>query len=56
MSGNGTIINVTDLRKVYGDIRAVDGIRFQVTRGAIFSLLGPNGAGKTTIVEMMEGL
>jgi ABC-2 type transport system ATP-binding protein len=53
---NETIITVTDLKKHYGDIKAVDGISFKVTRGAIFSLLGPNGAGKTTTVEMMEGL
>jgi ABC-2 type transport system ATP-binding protein len=53
---NETIITVTDLHKHYGDIKAVDGISFEVTRGQIFSLLGPNGAGKTTAVEMMEGL
>jgi ABC-2 type transport system ATP-binding protein len=53
---NETIITVTGLKKHYGDIKAVDGISFQITRGGIFSLLGPNGAGKTTTVEMMEGL
>jgi ABC-2 type transport system ATP-binding protein len=50
------IITVTDLKKHYGEIKAVDGISFEVTRGQIFSFLGPNGAGKTTTVEMMEGL
>lgn len=50
------IITVTDLKKHYGDIKAVDGISFDVARGEIFSCLGPNGAGKTTTVEMMEGL
>jgi ABC-2 type transport system ATP-binding protein len=50
------IIKVTDLKKHYGEIKAVDGISFEVTRGQIFSFLGPNGAGKTTTVEMMEGL
>lgn len=53
---DGPIITVTDLRKHYGDIKAVDGISFDVPRGVIFSCLGPNGAGKTTTVEMMEGL
>ena len=53
---NETIIAVTDLKKHYGDIKAVDGVTFNVTRGQIFSCLGPNGAGKTTTVEMMEGL
>jgi ABC-2 type transport system ATP-binding protein len=50
------VITVADLKKHYGEIKAVDGISFDVTRGQIFSFLGPNGAGKTTTVEMMEGL
>jgi ABC-2 type transport system ATP-binding protein len=53
---NESIITVTNLKKHYGDIKAVDGISFEVPRGTIFSCLGPNGAGKTTTVEMMEGL
>jgi len=53
---NESIITVTNLKKHYGDIKAVDGISFEVKRGQIFSCLGPNGAGKTTTVEMMEGL
>lgn len=53
---NESIITVTDLKKYYGNIKAVDGVSFEVTRGEIFSCLGPNGAGKTTTVEMMEGL
>ena len=53
---NKSIITVTKLKKHYGDIKAVDGISFEVHRGIIFSCLGPNGAGKTTTVEMMEGL
>jgi ABC-2 type transport system ATP-binding protein len=53
---NHSIITVTNLKKHYGEIKAVDGISFEVNRGEIFSCLGPNGAGKTTTVEMMEGL
>jgi ABC-2 type transport system ATP-binding protein len=49
-------IEVTDLHKSYGDIRAIDGISFSVARGEVFGLLGPNGAGKTTIVECILGL
>jgi ABC-2 type transport system ATP-binding protein len=48
-------IKVSDLRKSYGDIRAVDGVSFEVKEGKIFGLLGPNGAGKTTTIEIMEG-
>lgn len=48
-------IKVSDLRKSYGDIRAVDGVSFEVKEGEIFGLLGPNGAGKTTTIEITEG-
>ena len=50
------VIQVRDVRKFYGDVRAVDGVSFEVRRGEVFGLLGPNGAGKTTTVEMLEGL
>ena len=52
----GLAIEVKGLRKEYPDIKAVDGIDFEVNPGQIFSLLGPNGAGKTTTVEILEGL
>jgi len=54
--GPGLILQVRDLVKRYGDVRAVDGVSFQVRRGSCFGLLGPNGAGKTTTVEVMEGI
>lgn len=50
------MINVTDLKKYYGSLKAVDGVSLDVFEGEIFGLLGPNGAGKTTTMEMMEGL
>jgi ABC-2 type transport system ATP-binding protein len=49
-------IEVSSLKKCYGDLKAVDGISFTVSRGEVFGLLGPNGAGKTTCIEIMEGL
>src|SRR2546422_2519269 len=49
-------IQVTGLRKSYGDCEAVRGIDFEVAQGEVFGLLGPNGAGKTTTVEILEGL
>ncbi|GAA4715036.1 ABC transporter ATP-binding protein [Pseudonocardia yuanmonensis] len=48
-------IEVVDLRKDYGPVRAVDGLSFTVETGEVFALLGPNGAGKTTAVEILEG-
>lgn len=50
------VIRVRGLVKRYGEIRAVDGIDFDVAAGEVFGLLGPNGAGKTTTVEILEGL
>ena len=52
---SGAAIDVRDLSKHYGAVRAVDGISFSVQRGEIFGLLGHNGAGKTTTIRMMTG-
>ena len=49
-------IEVSSLKKHYGEIKAVDGISFEVSEGEVFGLLGPNGAGKTTTIEILEGL
>ena len=49
-------IEVTNLKKSYGSLKAVDDISFKVKQGEVFGLLGPNGAGKTTTIEIMEGL
>ncbi|MCI4352258.1 MAG: ABC transporter ATP-binding protein [Thermoplasmata archaeon] len=51
-----TAIEVQNLSKEYGPLRAVDGISFRVRVGEVFAFLGPNGAGKTTTVEILEGL
>jgi ABC-2 type transport system ATP-binding protein len=48
-------IEVTGLRKTYGDLEAVATIDLTVDVGEVFALLGPNGAGKTTTVEILEG-
>ena len=49
-------IEVRHLRKVYGEIVAVDDLTFAVPRGAVLGLLGGNGAGKTTTIAMLLGL
>src|ERR1700691_1487939 len=49
-------ISDRDIRKSYGDLRAVDGVPFDVAPGEFFGILGPNGAGKTTTLEIIEGL
>ncbi|MCX7795793.1 MAG: ABC transporter ATP-binding protein [bacterium] len=50
------ILEVENLKKYYGPVKAVDGVSFKVKQGSIFTLLGPNGAGKTTTIEIIEGL
>jgi ABC-2 type transport system ATP-binding protein len=48
------ILDVRDLHKSYGKVKAVDGISFSVREGFCFGILGPNGAGKTTAIEVIE--
>jgi linearmycin/streptolysin S transport system ATP-binding protein len=49
-------IETQDLKKSFGENRAVQGVSFNVEQGEIFSLLGPNGAGKTTTISMLSCL
>jgi ABC-2 type transport system ATP-binding protein len=49
-------ISVQNLKKIYGDLAAVNDISFEVKKGEVFAFLGPNGAGKTTTVEMIESI
>ncbi len=49
-------VEVRNLVKNYGSVRAVRGISFAVARGEMVAMLGPNGAGKTTTLEIVEGL
>ncbi len=49
-------LRLTDLRKSFGPIVAVDGLSLDIREGEIFGLLGPNGAGKSTTIAMIVGL
>jgi ABC-2 type transport system ATP-binding protein len=49
-------VHVSDLRKNYGHVHAVDGISFDVEYGKVFGFLGPNGAGKTTTIRVLTTL
>lgn len=51
-----TVIEVNNLHKTYGAIKAVNNVSFTVAQGEVFGMLGPNGAGKTTTMEIVEGL
>lgn len=49
-------IKISNLRKVYKDVVAVDNLNLEIEEGELFSLLGVNGAGKTTTIKMLTGL
>ncbi|WP_240140024.1 ABC transporter ATP-binding protein [Streptomyces sp. MUM 178J] len=48
-------VNVSGLRKRYGDVTAVNGLDLAIRPGEVFGILGPNGAGKSTTVEILQG-
>ena len=50
------VIEVTHLRKGYGDRLLIEDLNFQIPPGAIVGIIGPNGAGKTTLFRMLTGL
>ncbi|MBE2215950.1 MAG: ABC transporter ATP-binding protein [Opitutaceae bacterium] len=51
-----SLLRVDRLSKSFGQLRAVDGVSFEIRAGEIYGLLGPNGAGKTTTISMVCGL
>ena len=50
------MLECRDLRKSFGELKAVDGVSFHIAAGETYGLLGPNGAGKTTSISMAVGL
>jgi ABC-2 type transport system ATP-binding protein len=50
------VIHAENLVKTYGELKAVDGVSFDVPAGEVFAFLGPNGAGKTTTIQMLTTL
>jgi ABC-2 type transport system ATP-binding protein len=54
--GHLPAVEAVDLRKSFGELRAVAGVSFALDAGRIYGLLGPNGSGKTTLIRMLTGL
>tara|TARA_Y100000996_G_scaffold116567_2_gene86696 strand:+ start:1075 stop:1989 length:915 start_codon:yes stop_codon:yes gene_type:complete len=52
---NQKAIEISALKKNYGELKVLKGIDLSILRGEVFALLGPNGAGKTTTIEILEG-
>ena len=51
-----TVIETSDLTRIYGNVTAVDHLNLRISEGEVFGFLGPNGAGKTTTILMLLGL
>ena len=49
-------IQIDDVHKAYGSLKALDGVSLAIEQGEFFGLLGPNGAGKTTLISIIAGL
>src|SRR5437660_10959615 len=49
-------VEVKDVAKTFGRLRALDGISLRIRRGEVYGLLGPNGSGKTTLIRCLVGL
>jgi branched-chain amino acid transport system permease protein len=49
------VLQVDDVRKAFGGLKAVDGLSFTLARGEILGLIGPNGSGKTTALNLISG-
>ncbi|MCK0207481.1 ABC transporter ATP-binding protein [Starkeya koreensis] len=55
MNAGAPVLEVRDLTKSYGGVRAVDGVSFDVAAGELLALIGPNGAGKSTCFNIVNG-
>jgi len=51
-----TIVKAVQLSRIYGDVRALDGVNIEVSRGEWISVMGPSGSGKTTLLNILGGL
>ena len=49
------LLQLSEVRRHFGGVRAVDGVSLEIEDGTIFGLIGPNGAGKTTLVNLVTG-
>ena len=55
-AASGPLLEMRDIRKRFGGLKALDGVSFQVGHGEILGLIGPNGSGKTTLINVITGI
>jgi branched-chain amino acid transport system ATP-binding protein len=53
---DAALLELDDVRRTFGGLKAVDGARLRVAAGEVHGLIGPNGAGKTTLLNLVSGL